>query len=171
MTGVNPRRRFSRPLSAFLLLACARPAGAPATLAPAYGSLERDVARRINAHRVARRLPRLAYDTGLATIARSHSRDMAEGRVPMGHDGFERRIKQAERIVALQALAENVAENNYGQARTVTVAVEGWLASAHHLENIEGRYDVTGVGIVRARDGTFYYTQLFVRRLAGGGRR
>jgi hypothetical protein len=40
------------------------------------------------------------------------------------------------------------------------------------LENIEGKYDVTGVGIVLARDGTFYYTQLFVaRRLAIEGRR
>jgi uncharacterized protein YkwD len=38
------------------------------------------------------------------------------------------------------------------------------LRSPHHLENIEGSYNLTGVGIVRAKDGTFYYTQLFVAR-------
>lgn len=171
MTGVNPRHPWWRLASVVFLLAGARPVGPAAAPAQEFGTLERDVARRINAHRVARRLPPLAYNAAVAAIARAHSRDMATGRVPMGHDGFERRTGLVERIVPLQAIAENVALNDYGTASTVRVAVQGWLASAHHLENIEGPYDITGVGVARARDGTFYYTQLFVRRLPGAGRR
>ena len=59
---------------------------------------------------------------------------------------------------------ENVALNDYSRTRTVAVAVQGWLHSPHHLENIAGEYDHTGVGVARAADGTFYYTQLFVSR-------
>jgi len=47
---------------------------------------------------------------------------------------------------------------------TVTVAVDGWLGSPHHRENIEGNFDRTGVGVARARDGTWYYTQIFIAR-------
>ena len=117
-------------------------------------------------------LPALSYDTAVAAIARAHSVDMAAHRVPMGHDGFRQRAGLVDRFIPLDAIAENVALNDYSRSRTVGVAVAGWLASPHHLENIEGTYDVTGVGIVLAGDGTFYYTQLFVgRRLASEGRR
>jgi uncharacterized protein YkwD len=126
--------------------------------------MEREVARLVNAHRAARRMPALAYDTAIAAIARAHSRDMARGTIPMGHDGFRHRTDLVNRIIPFTAIAENVALNDYPIARTVRVAVTGWLASPHHLENIEGKYDVTGVGIVRAADGTYFYTQLFVAR-------
>lgn len=163
MTGVNPRLPVWRLLSAVLLLACAHAAGAPRTPAPEFASLEREVARRINAYRTSHRLPALSYDTAVARIARAHSRDMAAQRVPMGHDGFNRRVDQLDRFLPLVATAENVAFNTYSANSTVRVAVNGWLASPHHLENIEGRYDLTGVGIARAGDGAFYFTQLFVR--------
>lgn len=163
MTGVNPRLPSWRLLSAVLLLACAHAAGAPQAPAPEFASLEREVARRVNAYRTAHRLPALTYDTAVARIARAHSRDMAAQRVPLGHDGFNRRVGQLERFLPLVATAENVAFNTYSANSTVRVAVNGWLASRHHLENIEAKYDVTGVGIARAGDGAFYYTQVFVR--------
>jgi uncharacterized protein YkwD len=169
VTGVNPLPR-SRFFCAALLLACAPRAIAPPPAAE-YAAMEREVARRVNAHRATRRLPGLSYDTAVAAVARAHSLEMATHDVPMGHDGFHQRADRVDRFLPLAAIAENVALNDYGPARTVSVAVAGWLTSAHHLENIEGNYDVTGVGIVRARDGTFYYTQLFVaRRRVSGGR-
>lgn len=146
-----------------LLLACAagRPPAAPT---PAVGTraLERSVARLVNAHRATRHLRALRYDSVVANIARAHSLAMAGHQIPMGHDGFRRRAAAVEQHLPFGEIAENVALNDYGPARTVEVAVQGWLRSPHHLENIEGPYNVTGVGVVRARDGTFYYTQIFV---------
>jgi uncharacterized protein YkwD len=130
----------------------------------AFPDLERQVARLVNEHRAARRLHRLAYDTAVARIARVHSVAMAEGRSPLGHGGFERRAEAVERMHPFGEIAENVAMNDYARERTVAIAVRGWLGSAHHLENIEGPYNTTGVGVARARDGTFYYTQIFVAR-------
>ena len=149
----------------FLLLACASAASAPA---PSKGlderSLERDVTRLVNKHRATRHLKVLAYDTALASIALAHSVAMARGRVPLGHDGFSARADQVQRFLEFSEIAENVALNDYPRARTVNVAIDGWLRSPHHRENIEGAFNVTGVGIARASNGTYYYTQIFVAR-------
>jgi hypothetical protein len=49
---------------------------------------------------------------------------MAEGRVPIGHDGF----KERHRAVTFytQSFAENVAFN-YGMADPIECAVKGWI--------------------------------------------
>jgi uncharacterized protein YkwD len=152
-----------RSLLFLLLLACASAGTVPATQASSdLVMLERDVARLVNEHRAARRLHGLTVDTAVAAIARAHSVAMAQGRVPMGHDGFSERADQVERFRAFSEIAENVAMNDYTPGRTVRVAVQGWLKSPHHLENIEGKFDVTGVGIARSGSGAFYFTQLFV---------
>ncbi len=152
-------------LCAVLVLACAgggAPSPAPATVD--YRDLEQAVVRLVNAYRVRRRLRSLATDSTLARIARAHSREMAERRVAFGHDGFNDRVKEAERRFDFSEIAENVALNDFPRVRTVTVAVDGWLGSPHHLENIEGNFDRTGVGIARSGDGTYYYTQIFIAK-------
>jgi uncharacterized protein YkwD len=156
----------ARGLTVAVLLACAAGPGPRKRPAPTseFRDLERQVARLVNDHRAGRRLSRLTHDTAVAAIARAHSVAMAERRVPMGHEGFEERAAAVELIRPFAKIAENVALNNYAVARTATVALQGWLSSPHHLEHIEGRFDVMGVGVARAEDGTFYYTQLFVAR-------
>ena len=156
----------ARGLTVGALLACAAGPAPRERAAPTieFRDLERHVARLVNEHRAARRLSRLTHDTAVAAIARTHSVAMAERRVPLGHDGFEERAAAVERILPFAKIAENVALNDYAVARTATVALQGWLRSAHHIENIEGAFNVTGVGVARAGDGTFYFTHLFVAR-------
>jgi uncharacterized protein YkwD len=156
----------ARGLTVAVLVACAASPASRERAAPSaeFRDLERQVARLVNEHRATRRLSRLTFDTALAAIARTHSASMAARRVPLGHDGFEERAEMVGRVLPFIRVAENVALNDYAVARTAAVALRGWLRSAHHLENIEGRFDVTGVGVARAEDGTFYFTQLFVAR-------
>jgi uncharacterized protein YkwD len=59
--------------------------------------------------------------------------------------------------------AENVAFNQ-GHRDPAADAVRGWLASRGHRENIEGPYELTGVGVVSNAKGEFYFTQIFVGR-------
>jgi uncharacterized protein YkwD len=153
-----------RILCAILVFACASGGAPPAPVATDYKDLEATVVRLVNAHRTGRRQRALVADTSLARIARDHSRDMAVRRVSFGHDGFDDRVKEAEARYDFSEIAENVALNNYARPRTVTVAVDGWLHSPHHLANIEGNFDRTGVGIARAANGTYYFTQLFIAR-------
>lgn len=156
-----------RSLLFLLMLACASAGAVPTTQASGdLAPLERDVARLVNEHRASRRLHVLTVDTAVAAIARAHSVAMARGFVPIGHDGFGERANQVERFRAFSEIAENVAMNDYAPGTTVRVAMDGWLKSPHHLENIEGKFEVTGVGIARSRSGAFYFTQLFVANVS-----
>ena len=160
------KRRYGNQAGRVLAIALvATTLAARGGTAPAdYRDLERQVARQVNDYRGGKRLGKLVYDERVAAIARVHSVDMASGREKLGHTGFKDRAAAVNRMTPYDAIAENVALNDYSRPRTVAVAVQGWLHSPHHLENIAGDYDHTGVGVARSADGTFYYTQLFVSR-------
>ena len=42
-------------------------------------------------------------------------------------------------------------------------AVALWLHSPHHLENIRGDFNYSGMGVWQDKDGTIYFTQIFVK--------
>jgi uncharacterized protein YkwD len=153
-------------LTAFILCAvpCSAPAGTPDHPPAAAGALESRTHKLVNEHRRTMGLAPLAYDARIAAVARRHSKDMADGRVPPGHDGFEARQRKISKTIPLKGIAENVGFNDYPRSETVRAAVSGWLGSQRHRENIEGRHDLTGVGIARDARGGWYFTQIFVRR-------
>lgn len=119
---------------------------------------EQVVFDQINQYRATKNLKPLKINDSLTEQARNHSNDMALGRVSFGHDGFEDRIKAS----GLQGpAAENVAYN-VGYSDPATVAVEGWLQSDGHRHNIEGDYNLTGIGVVQNSSGEYYFTQIFM---------
>jgi uncharacterized protein YkwD len=69
-------------------------------------------------------------------------------------------IKKAMGTSFMAASAENVA---YGQLSAKAV-VDGWLKSAPHKKNIEGNYNLTGIGLAKDRKGVIYFTQIFLRK-------
>ena len=46
---------------------------------------------------------------------------------------------------------------------TAEGVVKMWLNSQGHRENIEGDYNMTGIGISKSADGTPYFTEIFIR--------
>jgi uncharacterized protein YkwD len=44
------------------------------------------------------------------------------------------------------------------------VALAHWLASPVHRKNLEGPFELAGVGAGRGMDGSLYLTQIFVAR-------
>jgi len=86
--------------------------------------------------------------------------DMAEGRVPFGHQGFTGRMKRMPGIV--RGAAENVAWNTGGDD-VAKIAVDGWIDSPGHRRNMLGNYDECGIGVYE-HNGRFYLTQLFAKR-------
>lgn len=165
-------RHYPRLLSLLLLLATTllllTGCSAPGVIPPgndgpiALGDLEQEVITQVNQYRQSKGLSPLVSENRLAIQARNHSLDMADGDVPFGHDGFAERIK-ATGIPCLAA-AENVAMNG-GFADPAAAAVQGWPASPGHRANIEGNYDLTGVGAAVNGAGEYYFTQIFLRVL------
>lgn len=165
---------FARLAITLALGACALPLpGAPAPGTPgaplppgapqaAHAALEREVHGWVNRERAERELPALRYDERLAAIARDHSIAMASRRERFGHGGFDARADAADRALGIRAISENLAFNNHPADRTAATAMNGWMKSPIHRENLLGPYELTGAGVARAADGTYYYTQLFV---------
>jgi uncharacterized protein YkwD len=138
-------------------------------IAPTYlaqstttAALERKALIQINQHRARRGLPALTANATITQQARLHSQNMASGRVRFSHQGFQQRLQAIARVIPIRAMAENIAYNS-GYSDPVTVAVQGWLKSPGHKINIEGNYNLTGIGVAKSRTGAYYFTQVFVR--------
>ena len=107
-------------------------------------------------------LNELKINNYLSNLARQHSLDMATGKSPFGHQGFESRTSLIKRQIGAAYFAENV-DYNQGYDDPANEAVEDWITSPKHLVNIKGEYKLTGVGVAIAGDGGYYYTQIFAR--------
>lgn len=138
------------------------PSPSPSPSPGSIAALEQAIHTQINQHRRDQGLPPLTLDPRISEQARLHSQAMASGQVTFGHDGFDQRASAIRRSIAWNSIAENVATNQ-GYSTPDRQAVIGWLNSSGHRRNIEGQYNLTGIGIVRNRQGQYYFTQIFVR--------
>lgn len=121
--------------------------------------LAKEVIKETNKFRASQGLQPVQYNEALQAIATAHSKDMAAGKVPFGHQGFPQRSDEARRqIPGLRGFAsENVA---FGKI-TAAQVLEMWKNSPGHRNNLMGRYKYIGIGIARAADGLIYFTQIF----------
>lgn len=143
---------------------------APAPVSsPAVGATgdERRAFDLINRERQRRGLSTLAWDGGLVRLARYHSQNMARGGFLSHVDREGLDLKARAQTLGLhgwRTLGENIAYNQ-GYDDPTAFAVERWMISEKHRENaLSGEYTHAAVGIARASDGTYYFTQVFMRR-------
>ena len=114
-------------------------------------------------------IPELSLVPEVSLVARLHSQEMANAEVAFGHDGFEERIAILAEILDFAVAAENV---GYTQSRfrPLDSTFESWLESPSHLDNIEGDFEWTGIGIHSEQwideegktNNEFYVTQIFL---------
>lgn len=80
-----------------------------------------------------------------------NGRDLADRATERGINGWKK-------------IAENIAYNQ-GFEDPESFAVERWMASTKHSANIlKNDFTHTGVGVVQAKDGRYYFTQVFMER-------
>ena len=131
--------------------------------ANSIANLEQEIHRQINQYRQSKNLPPLRLNPSISQQSKIHSQNMAQGKVSFSHDGFEQRVQAIGRTIAYKSAAENVAYNQ-GHSDPVTAAVQGWLKSPGHRRNIEGQFDLTGIGVVKNTIGEYYFTQIFIKQ-------
>ncbi|HVG30002.1 MAG TPA: CAP domain-containing protein [Pyrinomonadaceae bacterium] len=121
----------------------------------------------VNRERAARGQEQLVWDDELASMARQHSDNMARQNFFSHTDrtGRDTAARAAEcGVCGWRALAENIAYNQ-GFDDPVAFAVERWMNSAKHRDNIlRAGFTHAGLGIAKSADGTLYFTQVFVTR-------
>jgi uncharacterized protein YkwD len=122
--------------------------------------IEEDILYYVNLDRKSKGLRALRLNKIESSIAEQHSRNMASGKVPFGHNGLQTRAKAIRKqIGGITLVGENVAS---GQM-TAKEAVEGWLQSPGHKRNIEGDFTLTGIGWAKDKRGMIYFTQIFTK--------
>jgi uncharacterized protein YkwD len=151
-------------LALLLLASCAEddgPLNPPVT--PGIAEVEARVQQLINQYRGDKGLPALELSDIITTQARQHSRNMADGTVTFSHDGFPQRVDAIKTQIEVAAAGENVAMNS-GYTDPAKVSVDGWIDSDGHRANIEGDYDLTGIGVAQSSTGGYFLTQIFIKR-------
>jgi uncharacterized protein YkwD len=168
--SVFPSRIRARQTLALLLLFSLILAGLPdpglaqeEQKAIDFRELESGVGSRINAYRVSVKKPPFDSNEKVAKIARAHSRDMAKGKVGFGHAGLQERAAQVGASIELAGVAENISRHDRSSG-FVDAALKKWLASPLHKKNIDGDYDLAGVGAAQDANGVVYFTQIFVKK-------
>ncbi|MEM8780533.1 MAG: CAP domain-containing protein [Cyanobacteria bacterium P01_G01_bin.49] len=124
-------------------------------------ALEAEINQRVNQYRSSKNLPPLKMNAQISYVARQHSQNMARKNATFSHDGFDKRAKTVEKTIPYQAFAENLAYLK-GYPDLASVAVQGWIDSPGHRKNMEGNFNLTGIGIAKNADGEYYFTQLFL---------
>jgi uncharacterized protein YkwD len=122
-------------------------------------ALENEALSLINAHRTSQELATLQSNAVIKQQASQHCTDMADGTAAFVHDGSLDRVAAIKASIHGTYTAENVAMDGPSADATVTA----WLNSPSHKANIEGDFNLTGMGALKASNGTTYYTQIFFK--------
>ncbi|HKG22958.1 MAG TPA: CAP domain-containing protein [Blastocatellia bacterium] len=129
-------------------------------------SLESQCFDEVNRLREGYGLAALEFSGELLEVARYYSRRMAEENFfshvdPEGHT-VRQRVSGAG--ISWRVLGENLAFTN-GYINPVAVSVKGWMESPGHRKNIlDGSYRQAAIGAWISKDGTVYFTEIFLRR-------
>lgn len=129
-----------------------------------YADVEARFHAEVNVHREGLHLIAMERDPALDAVARAHSEDMARRAFfshvnPDGQNPLDR--IQASGREDFTLAAENVGLTTRGQPNQQIL--QGWIASPDHRRNLNSPpFNRTGIGIARAPDGSWYYTQLYL---------
>jgi uncharacterized protein YkwD len=127
-----------------------------------YPELVDRVHREVNEFRRDYGLEPLTLNEMISEQASEHSSEMARIGKTITHRGFNERLENIRKTIAVQAAAENVATTS-GHDDPARTVVEGWKNSADHRKNMLGDFSVTGIGVARSKNGGYFFTQIFVR--------
>lgn len=124
-------------------------------------SYEKEIHKLVNEHRNKLGKNTLQWHDFATVESQDHSQDMASFKVPFGHIGFSDRVARikAKDNDTILASGENVAQNSSAKR-----AFNAWLGSPGHRKNIEGNWTHSGIGARKSANGSWYFTQIFLRK-------
>ncbi len=127
-------------------------------------ALEQQVVELVNKQRAAYGLTLLTSNWELCRVARYKSQDMIDkGYFDHTSPTYGSPFRMMESFgIRFSAAGENIA---YGQ-RTPQAVMNDWMNSPGHRSNIlSPSYNQIGVGVAKAANGTFYWTQMFIKSM------
>lgn len=134
---------------------------------PPFFDVERQVFELINLKRSENGLPPLVWNEKTAGVARLHSANMAQFKF-FSHRGLDGKTvdKRADSLglKRWRMIGENIAALR-GYREPLSQVVECWMRSPGHRANLlRENWRESGIGVAVAPDGTYYFTQVFLRK-------
>lgn len=124
-----------------------------------YNTSEIETMKLINEYRVSVGLNVLGKIDFISLKSEEHNNYMIANNV-VSHDGFISRSGNIIKVLGAKKVGENIAYN-YSTAQS---ALNAWLASPGHKENIEGDFTHFGIAIKEnSATGKKYYTNIFIK--------
>jgi len=126
---------------------------------------ERDLFEKINEYREQKDLTTFKYDDFMCTLARYHSQNMAEKKIPFGHENATNRLNMIKTHYS-KLNFHGGAENVYCSFNTEDFgnALESWQWSDGHNKNLLGLYNRIGIGCaVNEKNHNHYTTAIFAQ--------
>ena len=121
----------------------------------------------VNQTRAENGLTPLAWSDEVAKVAKLHSENMVKFKF-FSHKGADGKMvdnrADAIGLTRWTLIGENIAYNR-GYKNPLETAVQKWMLSPIHRQNIlDDRWKEAAIGIAVAEDGTYYFTQVFLKR-------
>lgn len=124
-----------------------------------YSASELEAMNLINEYRVSKGLNTLTKINHLSHKAEEHDVYMIGNNI-VNHDNFSDRSQNIIKALGAKSVSENIAYNY----KTSQAALDAWLLSKGHKENIEGNFTHFGIAIrENPINGRKYYTNIFVK--------
>ncbi len=123
-----------------------------------YNSTEIETMNLINTYRVSIGLNELKEINHISYKSEEHDHYMIANNV-VNHNDFVSRSENIMRVLGAKNVSENIAYN-YNSPKA---ALEAWLKSPSHKQNIEGNFTHFGLSIRVSADGKKYYTNIFAK--------
>ncbi|MFE3849259.1 CAP domain-containing protein [Flavobacterium sp. LB3P45] len=124
-----------------------------------YNTTELQTMELINTYRVSIGLNPLEKINHMSYKSEEHDNYMIANNV-VNHNDFVARSENIMKVLGAKTVSENIAYNY----STPQAAVNAWLASPGHKENIEGNFTHFGISIrENPTNGRKYYTNIFAK--------
>lgn len=132
-----------------------------------YLNFERQVFDLINQKRKEFGLQPLVWNENTARVARMHSENMAQYHF-FGHRGLDGKAVDGRAdsigLKKWRVIGENIASLR-GYKKPLDQVITCWMNSPGHRENLlREKWRESGVGVAVASDGTYYFTQVFLKK-------
>jgi uncharacterized protein YkwD len=128
--------------------------------------IQQNVYNQVNQYRASQGLAPLKLDACVNKQVQAYAQEMANARKLLKHQGLEQRGQALSQIIPHNN-SYYYYENEYTcplgcNGDPATSAVQGWLSSPEHLNNILRQTELTGIGVAVNDKGEYYFAQMFV---------
>lgn len=127
-------------------------------------NLELEIANQINQYRQSRNLTSIQLNSFLSEQARLYSERVARGETSFENTNFDAEIDDIRQRIPFENVKINLAYNQ-GYEDPATATVQNWLGSIPHRQNIEGNFDLMGIGVAKNESDQYYFTLMLLQQI------